>query len=269
MKQSSKILFAGGDGRMIAAAEAFQKKGHRVSFTGLEKAKTDSVPFAQASDLFGEADAVVLPLPYSRDGKTLEAPFSEQTIPLRDLFARCEKTAVLGGMLPETDGRKDYYDEVMILQNADVTAEAALVLAGQASETTFAGGTAIVLGYGRIGKRLASKLRSLGCSVIVAARKEKDRALIRLDGCEAVDCADASSLFGEADFVFNTVPAALFPEETFDGIPDFVPVIDLANSLTGKRVRNAKGLPGKYAPVRAGQILAEAIERTLGREDNV
>lgn len=265
MEKRAEILFVGGDERVVKAADVLAGRGHTVTLTGFEaygKEVQNAVPYGEAEKQIGGAELIVLPLPYTRDGKTVNAPFAKGAISLEELFAICGSKPVLGGMLPEKGIHADYYDEIMVLQNADVTAEAALLTAGARSGTTFAGGKALILGYGRIGKALANKLKALGCFVTVAARKEADRALARLSGHSAVDCVTAETLFAGMDFVFNTVPTELFGEEVFDALPERIPVVDLADGISGTRVIKAPGLPGKYAPEKAGEILAEAVERT-------
>ena len=268
MEKQHTITFVGGDKRTVAAAGYFEKKGAKVFLCGFDAYEGNTgkvVRCKWSSRAVAEAELVVLPLPYTRDGETVAAPFSKDSIGLGELFSKCESIPVCGGMLPEGENRFDYYDEVMVLQNADVTAEAALVLGGQKTEKTLRSASVLISGYGRIGKALAAKLKAVGADVTVIARKEKDRVLARLAGCMTNGFETAKELLAQADLVFNTVPDKVFAESVLDALPDSVPVIDLANALGGKRTVNAKGLPGTYAPEEAGIILAGAAERVLER----
>lgn len=271
MQEGLTLVFAGGDRRMVTAAKCFAAEGAAVLMTGFDRygKGEGGLQFVHLPQrAIPRGDAVILPLPYTPGGGILNAPFSEKQILLDTVFRLADRAKVIcGGMLPEEDERFfDYYDEPMMLRNADVTAEAALVMAGEKTESCLNGASLLVVGYGRIGKRLAAKARALGCNVTVAARKESDHALIRMCGHHAVGFEGLEDAVGRADVICNTVPAEVFSERILDHIPDGVPLIDLAGSIVGPRVIRAPGLPGKYAPDTAGLILAESLKRIFKRE---
>lgn len=268
MKKDITLVFAGGDLRSVAAARRFSEQVGRVLLTGFDRYEGDcgnAVLTHLPEQAIPEADALILPLPYTVGGGILNAPYAEKHILLDSVFHLAEHAkAVCGGMLPPMEERfHDYYDEPMMLRNADVTAEAALLLAGERISGCLNGASVVLVGYGRIGKRLAAKAHALGCRVTVAARKESDHALIWMCGHSAIGFDALPEALQNADVVFNTVPAEIFTEETLSRIPRNAPLIDLANSVTGDRVIRASGLPGKYAPEAAGQILKESVEHIL------
>ena len=271
MKHDVTLAFAGGDKRTVFAAKQFISDVSRVLLTGFDRFDGDTEGLTLVhlpQDALLGADAVILPLPYTKGGGILNAPFSEKCMTLDSIHALCEHARVIcGGMLPAEDDRYfDYYDEPMMLGNADVTAEAALLLAGNSIGRCLNGARAVVVGYGRIGKRLAAKARALGCSVTVAARKERDHALIRMCGHEAIFFDTLPDALGRADFVCNTVPAEVFCDRMLSHMPPHVPLIDLADSIPSPRAIRANGLPGKYAPETAGRILADSVRRILAKE---
>lgn len=271
MKKDVTLAFAGGDRRTVFAAKQLTQEAARVYLTGFDRFDGDTEGLSLvhlAQDALLNADAVILPLPYTKGGNVLNAPFCEKALPLDSIFALSEHAKVIcGGMLP-ADGERlfDYYDEPMMLRNADVTAEAALLLAGQTMGGCLNGSRAVVVGYGRIGKRLAAKARALGCSVTVAARKERDHALIRMCGHDAIGFSALPDALAHADFVCNTVPAEVFCESMLERLPPHIPLIDLADSIPSPRAMRASGLPGKYAPETAGVILADSVRRILKKE---
>jgi dipicolinate synthase subunit A len=271
MQEGVTLVFAGGDRRMVTAARSFAAEGATVLMTGFDRygQSAPGLQFVhQLQRAIPRADGLILPLPYTQGGGILNAPFSEKQILLDTVFRLADKAKVIcGGMLPEEDERYfDYYDEPMMLRNADVTAEAALLMAGEKMAGCLGGSSLLVVGYGRIGKRLAAKARALGCNVTVAARKESDHALIRVCGHHAIGFEKLEEAVATADAVCNTVPAEVFSEKVMEKLPREVPLIDLAGSITGSRVIRAPGLPGKYAPETAGMILAESLKRILKRE---
>lgn len=269
--KETTLVFAGGDQRIVEAAKELSRHKVRVLLTGFDRFDGD----VEGIDLvhlphraIPEGDAVILPLPYTTGGGILNAPYAGKHILLEDVFRLSQGAlAICGGMLPEEDERfHDYYDEPMMLRNADVTAEAALLMVGEKLTTCLNGASLLVIGYGRIGKRLAAKARALGCNVTVAARKEKDHALIRMCGHRAIGFDVLAEEAKEADAICNTVPAEVFSQSVLERISEKVPLIDLAGSITAPRVIRALGLPGKYAPLTAGSILADSVKRILVRE---
>ena len=90
---------AGGDQRQLYLARALEKKGCRVFLNGLETLEgAGDFTCLPLEELAQRCPVVLLPLPATRDGTTLQAPFSREPIPLGDGFARmlCH-CHVLGG----------------------------------------------------------------------------------------------------------------------------------------------------------------------------
>ena len=269
--QEATLVFAGGDRRIVEAAKELSREGARVILTGFDRFEGDTsgIDLVHLPHLaIPKGDAVILPLPYTAGGGILNAPYAGKHMLLEDIFRLSQGAkAICGGMLPEEDERfHDYYDEPMMLRNADVTAEAALLMVGESLGICLNGASLLVVGYGRIGKRLAAKARALGCNVTVAARKEKDHALIRMCGHKAIGFDAWEQAAEHADAICNTVPAEVFSRSILERISEKVPLIDLAGSITAPRVIRAPGLPGKYAPLTAGNILADSVKRILVRE---
>ncbi len=269
--KETTLVFAGGDRRSVEAAKKLASEDVRVLLTGFDRFDGDTQGISLVHlphRAIPEGDAVILPLPYTTGGGILNAPYAGKHILLEDVFRLSQGAkAVCGGMLPREEERfHDYYDEPMMLRNADVTAEAALLMAGDTLGICLNGAALLVVGYGRIGKRLAAKARALGCNVTVAARKEKDHALIRMCGHRAVGFDTLAEAAETSDVICNTVPAEVFSQSVLERLSEKIPLIDLAGSITAPRVIRAPGLPGKYAPLTAGSILADSLKRILVRE---
>lgn len=149
-------------------------------------------------------------------------------------------------------------DETYLSSNAAITAECALQVTAPLLKTTFAETSALVIGWGRIGKCLAKLLKGFGADVTVAARSSKDRAMLSALGYRTVDYSTPPEQYR---LIINTVPAPIFSKE----IPlckDCVK-IDLASTpgLLGEDVVHARGLPGIYAPESSGRLIANTFLR--------
>ena len=148
-------------------------------------------------------------------------------------------------------------DERYLAENAFITADCAIRVAFQHLSTTLADAPALVIGWGRIGKCLARMLMALGCDVTVAARKEKDRAMLTALGYRSIDISQIDP--EQYRLICNTAPEPVLDAGHNKGCVK----IDLASrkGLLGDGVIWARGLPGMYAPETSGKLIAETFLR--------
>lgn len=154
-----------------------------------------------------------------------------------------------------------YRNECYAMRNAALTAEGAVSLLMRRVPPVM-GRRVLVVGYGRIGRQLARRLRALGAAVTVAARRAASRAEAEADALSAVDI---TNIPGTYDAVLNTVPAPVLRGDFGAAL-----LLELASAPGGwadeTPVLHAPGLPGRYAPEAAAQIMREAIYETLREE---
>lgn len=156
-------------------------------------------------------------------------------------------------------------DAEYLAQNAAITAHCAIKAALPYLNTILPDTPTLILGWGRIGKCLASLLKGMHCPVTVAARKASDRAMLRAMGYCAQDTARLD--LKDIQLVFNTVPELLLSQSQLAPYPGIVK-IELASSpgMAGPDIVNARGLPGILAPVSSGNLIARTILRRLKEE---
>lgn len=223
-----------------------------------------------------EADILVLPLPVSRDQCTLNTPLSKEKISLATVWGRFSGKAVFGGMLPPLEGApwpmRDYFEaEEVTLANAVPTVEGAIALAIANTSFTLWRQPVLILGGGRIGQLLALRLHALGARVTVAARRSETLALCRSFGAEGRFFEDVN--FERFRLIFNTVPAPVLGEEQLKKCPKDTLLMELASAPfgfdpalavgLGIKVLGGQGLPGKYAPETAAQIIGDYILKEM------
>ena len=219
---------------------------------------------------------VLLPFP-SFQGEYLRG---REALPIAALVERLEPTTKVYGALFGTQRAAfertgasvfDLYgSEPMTTLNAIPTAEGAIRLAIDASSITLHGARSLVLGFGRVGKILAQKLHALSADVTVAARKPAERALAQAMGMRTSGLGAGLCGLGEADFLFNTVPAPVLTPQQLEAVNPACLLIELASKPGGLpeeacRARGlhyhfAPGLPGLCAPETAGRLYADCIE---------
>lgn len=155
--------------------------------------------------------------------------------------------------------------ETFLLRNAAVTAEGAVSLALNHMNRVLYGGKGLIIGWGRIGKLLAAKLRGLGMDVTVAVRNPEQKELLMLLGYKTTKTGTYAEGLSEYDLIINTVPKSILTEVQMDEVSETATLIELASAPGGfpekmrKRVIDGRGLPGKTAPETAGEILADAV----------
>ena len=278
-----KIAVLGGDKRQAILASLLANAGFECAAfaTPITNLGTATVA-ADAEGALNCADAVVLPLPVTRDGKTLNAPAHEGVICLSSLEKQIpEGTPIIGGMIKseqfQTHRCYDYYaGEELKLLNTIPTAEGAVAIAVNELPTTLKGTKTLVMGFGRVGKTLGMMLKGLGAVLSVATRNATEQAICEILDIATVDYAELPQSIGDYGLIFNTVPSVLLRDSLLESVNDDTPVIDLATypggvdferaDELGKRVIWALALPGKVAPVTAATYIKKAVIRILEKE---
>lgn len=283
------VTFAiiGGDLRQQSLADCLAKDGHTVRVFGLEKLPVREPKITlctNLTDALANADCIVAPLPICDEMLQITTPFSKERISITSLLDGTSRGTILfGGKLPqevidlaETRGvtTYDYLNrEEFAVLNAIPTAEGAIRIAMDELSVTLDGIRCLVVGYGRIGKLLAHKLKALGADVTVSARKYSDLAWIRAYGFTPIETAALDGHLSGFDVIFNTVPLRLFGDHRLSELDESTLCIDLASKPGGfdldaaakhsVRVIWALSLPGKEAPLTAGAIIRDTIVNML------
>lgn len=216
--------------------------------------------------LFHSGDLYLLPIPSVRGGRIVGTEISAE-----ELFSDVpEGCVIIGYGLAEYEallgargctGIDVSGDEDFLLENAILTAHAALGILLTTERRAPSELSVGVCGYGRIGRAIAAPLIYLGCRVKIFTGNEK--TLLELCECgvpAAKNCtgADLSGL----DVFINTAPATIFSV-----IPQGLRVMELASgdNFPEGIAEKYPSLPSKYYPESAGRIYAEAALRALSR----
>lgn len=257
MQTNKVILVAGGDLRQRYAAQKLAElPGWKVEAAGFVPDVLENSGVVCCGEDLHDAlpyDVLVLPIPASPDGETVQAPFGKQPLSLKELAKHGKSGAlVLVGQCTEAVEHcftaagmetEDYLRrEELCLSNAVPTAEGAIQIAMEETAYTLDGGTALIVGYGRIGMALAPRLRGLGVTVNVCARRCETRALAVMQGCCAMPMTELEQAAAMSTLVLNTVPAPILTEQVLKALPADALVIDLASRPGGTDFAAAKKL---------------------------
>ena len=280
-----KFAIIGGDSRQKYLAELLWRDGHRVCTYALERAELPpQIPKAGCIQgcVYG-ADCVVLPTP-AEAGGLLFTPLSAEQLRCEELVAALwQGQRLFGGRLGDAlclsalrqglsvedlTRRQDF-----AVFNAAVTAEGAICVLMENCDTTLWRSRILVCGWGRIARILTRRLLALGAEVCVAARRADARAEASALGAESCEFAALAERIGSFDGIVNTVPARVLDDAVLWSAAAGALLLELAAApggfektlaeTIGLRVLSAPGLPGRYAPRRAAEILCEAIYASI------
>ncbi len=233
------------------------------------------------------AHIIILPLPLTRDGETLNAPRQAEAIRLADIILAADEGDIFfGGLIPPDFAAKIEATGALIFDynasdrfarlNAVPTAEGALAIAINSTDYSLFGASCLVSGYGKIGKVLARYLKALGAEVTVSARKKSDFDLADSEGIGHIHSDDIGRYVSQFELVFNTVPCRIFDGEIISKTKKSALYIELASAPYGIdfdlakqgdiSVINAPSLPAKVAPRTAAENIYKAIFHIIREE---
>lgn len=228
------------------------------------------------------ADIVLLPMKPFRDESLSVCGEEIHASVLPDLLA--EDAVLVAGSFPveveswlQTSGVRcvSFLElEGYLLSNADITAEGGVYLLLHHLQRTLSGAKVLVIGYGRIGRFIAGKLRFLGANVTVSARRREQLAELNVRGYHTQRTGIYEDGLEGYDAVVNTVPGIIMTAEQGKSLKEDCVVLELASLPGGfpeemKETRSivmGQMLPGKTAPETAGKNLAEAVWSCLEGE---
>nr|WP_312576912.1 dipicolinate synthase subunit DpsA [Sedimentibacter sp.] len=275
----------GGDQRQIYLACLLDKFGYKIITFGLNINIPDcSVSTANSFEqAMSSSKTVITPIPFSRDKTyitTNDNSCNGNILSVETFLANLQpEHFLIGGNIPnevtEFCSRKTipYFDlmknDNISMLNAISTAEGAIAHAIYKSNINLHHSNVLVLGYGKCGKVLASKLGALGAKVSVCARSKIALTEAYTNGFERLEFDMLKSEIKNYNYIFNTIPAIILNDELLSNISSETTIIDIASSPGGVDYKAAKefninahsclGIPGKISPKSSAEILAENI----------
>lgn len=284
------IAVLGGDLRQSYLAAYLCHLGHDVICYATPDISSSlpGCPFraAHLKEALEGARLVLCPVPLSTDGCTLLCTNEAQApVLLQELILHLHPGQLLaGGGLTEaflnSCRRKqaasfDYLmQEEFLRANAALTAEGFLGILLKEMPISLKGCQALLLGYGRCGQEIAGLLSHFPVELTVL---EKEASLLSqaLDkGFSAFAPEEDFEKLSHFDFVINTIPAQILDDMHLHKLSQHCRLFDIASAPFGFRQETAQalglslvrcpGIPGKWMPQTAGEIMAKIIiERML------
>lgn len=281
---STNFSIIGGDLRIIKLAKMLAEDGNNVYTYGMEKAEElkenkNIIMCNKLQETVKKSEIVIGPIPFSSNGKDINAPFSDNIISIRELMHVINaKILIAGSITPDVyDLANDEYIEIIDIMkreelavlNTISTAEGTIEIIIANTNKIIHGSKVLILGFGRIGKVLARKLAGLSAKVTCAARKDEDLAWIRAYGHMETNINAIGENLSEYDVIINTVPHLVLTSEKIKYVKDDCLLVDLASNPGGIDKKAAKdknlkliwalALPGKVAPITTAEFIKDTI----------
>ncbi len=285
----TNIAVIGGDLRIIKLVNMLAKDGNIVYTYGIEKAEelkeNSNIIFCEklSKTIREDVEIVIGPIPFSSNGKDINSPFSDKEISIRELMQYLNARILIAGSIsPEIyDMANDEYIEIIDIMkreelavlNTISTAEGTIEIAISNTNKILHGSEVLILGFGRIGKVLATKMAGISAKVTCAARKDEDLAWIKAYGYKATNINSIGENLSTYDIIINTVPHLILNKERLKYIKSDCLLIDLASNPGGIDKKEAKerklkliwalALPGKVAPTTTAEFIKDTIYNIL------
>ncbi len=285
-----KFLIIGGDMRSVEVANILSKMEYDCHIYGLDRIDIPNKNIKKAETISTSikgCHGVILPVPVSKDGVRITAPYSNDDIYLAEIFSSVDKsTQIFGGVVSKKLIEAAYLrdikiidymeDEKVKIRNAQLTAEGAVEIAINRTQHSIFDSNILVCGYGRIGKFVAKYLKSLGGNVTVTSRNEDTLIDGFCNKYNVLNTNDVGENIKDFDLIINTVPALIFDKILLSKCKKSAKIIDLASAPGGVDFEMAKhlkidaiqalSLPGKTAPETAAKIITNSILEKLNKE---
>ncbi len=271
---SNKISVLFGDKRQKYVADYLRKKG--LDVLCVEKAND--------ADKIKDSDAVIFPVPMTKDGINVFSDTAE-TVSIKNVAEMLSDGQKIICAKPSSELRnavsgKDIRiydpttDDLFLYENAIFTAQGTLSLLLSSIEESLKRKKCLIVGCGRVGEALAKILKGVGCDVYIGARNplQLKRAEFLLE-CKTVTLEDIPNTIHLFDFIFGTVPENILDMPMISHIKKDALYFELASqpytanpdyfAEFNKQYIPASALPGRYTPISAGRLIAESAYRYI------
>lgn len=277
-----KAIFLGGDLRQKYACEYLNIYNIPSEFyEDFENRLEDKIK---------NASIVALPIPILKDEMRLNTNVKGY-INIREILELINKDSmVFGGKFNDYIKNYlsaknikfiDYFEiDAFQIQNALLTAEGAIYYVKDKLERSISSLNIAIFGFGKISKILAYLLHSQGAKISIYARKDSDIAWCKLIGLNAVKI----EIWGNKtaikptndnyDIIFNTIPYRIMDDNFAKLQNKSTIIIDLSSYPFGidegivekynLNYHRELGIPGRYAPKSAGEIIGKTILNNIG-----
>lgn len=274
----------GGDLRIVKLVQMLANDKNEVYIYALEKAvelkENKSIIFCdKIEDAVKNAKIVIGPIPFSKDGKQINTPFSEKNVTIKEIIPIILGKIFIAGSISNeicSNLKKENINVIDVMKNEELavlntiaTAEGGIQVAIENTTKILHGSEILILGFGRVAKTLAVKLKGLSSNVTCAARKPEDKAWIQTYGYNYININTLGENLKKFDIIMNTVPSLILTKDRLQYVNKECLLIDLSSKPGGMdeeaineyglNMKWALALPGKVAPTTTAKFIKDII----------
>ncbi len=222
---SMNFCIIGGDLRNFFLAQLLSKEKQEVKLYGFDKLENFK-ECEKYDKMMDSSDIIILPIPFSKDSKYVNMPFSNTYIPIKEIVYHLENKIIFVGNihqeLKEELHRKNsqvidfMQKEEFAVLNAIPTAEATIEIILKNTKKILQNSNCLIMGFGRIGKVLAHKLKGLSAKITCMTTSEEETAWAIVYGYETLTIKNMQNnctKLKQYDIIINTIPKGIFKEE--------------------------------------------------------
>ena len=280
MIEINKFLVVGGDLRNVELAKLLKEDGKTVYTYGMNVNSGEKL-----ENFLEDVEVVIGPIPFSRDGLNVNSKFVESKILIKDLLEKIKgKILIAGNIFEDVKKLAENYNiqvidvmksEKLAVLNTIATSEGTIELMIANTDTIIFESNVLILGFGRVAKTLANRLKGLVKSITCASRENDELAWIEVYGYEKLDlkdfvkCQESKKCLENYNVIINTIPSMILDAEKLQYVNKEVLLIDLASNpggidkeetkKQGLKLIHALGLPGKVAPKSSARFIKDII----------
>lgn len=288
--ESSSITILGGDLRQCHAAEYFCSRGWEVMCYHAPDFPWH--PQIQQAGCLEQAllhsNLILAPTPLTQDGFNLfQAEAAYPSCPLESLWQGLTSSHTLAAFaLPENiENRPDWKgcklltfgnDAGFTAENAALTAEGLLSEVIRCTPFALSAATILLLGYGSCGQEISKLVHPLCKKIYLIEQDAQKRESAKDYGLSPVTQEDLSRTLPQCQILINTVPAPVLEPSALSLLHSSCHLFDIASAPYGFPSDTTRkcllpyyrlpGIPGRFSPVTAGEIIGRTIERMTEHE---
>lgn len=274
MTKQDNILIIGGDARQKYLYYEIMNNGFHVSSYDVPDIKDCS----NLNEALQKNNIFILPIPFTKNGKNIYSPSKDISIdfllsvikPFSKIYGGCFTSDFKNKCQGNNISTCDFMDnDTFELKNAIATAEGAIAEAVINSSINLHMANCLVLGYGKCGRAIASRLQALNCNVCVCVRRHEQMALAFESGHHYMNITSLAREIRHYDYIFNTIPTLVLTRNVLCNAKSEVTIIDIASkpggtdfdacSHLGLNAHLCLSIPGKYAPKASSKIIYDCL----------
>lgn len=234
---------------------------------------------------FNDDQIIVCCTPFSKDGTYLNCDLYT-SFPI-ETFINLLKPGqlVFGGNIPKwviDAGMENdisfidvLKDEDVVWNNAMLTAEGLIAKIILNTDFSLNGSKVLILGFGKCGTNISSRLNALNCKVTIYDHTPKHLSQAASLGYSTLEYELFNEHLNDYDIIINTVPGEIFTDFHMSLMKRSCALFEIASKPYGLNTElvnkynlsliTCPGLPGATAPKSAGELIAKSIISYLER----